>query len=111
MADDRVRRGLQRVAGAHVVLVDGFASLYVKRGGRSVTTLDPFADEGRAARAVAGLGRVKEGAGGKSVAIESIDGVQALESPHFGVFEAQGYERDYLNLAFRGRSTPPADAW
>ena len=52
-------------------------------------------------------GRVKEGAGGKSVAIESIDGVQALESPHFGVFEAQGYERDYLNLAFRGRSTPP----
>ncbi len=33
VADDRVRRGLQRVAGAHVVLVDGFASLYVKRGG------------------------------------------------------------------------------
>jgi len=35
-------KGVARAAGAYVVLLDGEASLYLERGGRSVTALRPF---------------------------------------------------------------------
>src|SRR5206468_9867922 len=36
------KRPLPRAAGASVVLVDGFAALYLDRGGSSLQTLPPF---------------------------------------------------------------------
>src|SRR5439155_2358068 len=60
------RRPFQRAAGAHVVLVDGVAVLYVDRGGGSIQVL-PAADDPdmgeTAARALGGLvgdGRTRE---------------------------------------------------
>ena len=35
-------KGPQRASGAYVVLLDGVASLYLERGGRSLVTLRPF---------------------------------------------------------------------
>jgi ATP-dependent Lhr-like helicase len=63
---DDDRRPFQRAAGAHVVLVDGAAVLYVERGGKGLATF-PAADDperaGLALAALAGLlgeGRLRE---------------------------------------------------
>ncbi|HUQ39253.1 MAG TPA: DEAD/DEAH box helicase [Acidimicrobiales bacterium] len=50
-------KGPQRVPGAYVVLVDGFASLYVERGGKGLVALRPFDGEWEA-DAIAGLGQL-----------------------------------------------------
>jgi ATP-dependent Lhr-like helicase len=48
-------KGPQRAAGAHVVLIDGEAALYVEKGGRGLVALRPF-DGSWEALAVATLG-------------------------------------------------------
>jgi ATP-dependent helicase Lhr and Lhr-like helicase len=50
-------KGPQRAAGAYVSFVDGVASLYLERGGRSVVTLRPYDGswEGAAVEALGGL--------------------------------------------------------
>ncbi|HEX2221105.1 MAG TPA: helicase-related protein, partial [Candidatus Limnocylindria bacterium] len=57
------RASLGRVAGAHVVLVDGRAALYVERGGRGLVTLPAAADEEVLEAALAAVPRLLAPAG------------------------------------------------
>ncbi len=54
-------KGLQRVAGAYVVLIDGVASLYVERGGRGLVGLRPFDGRWEAAAVGALTGLLESG--------------------------------------------------
>ena len=54
-------KGPQRAAGAHVVLVDGLASLYLDKGGRGVLALRPFDGEWEAVGVRALLGLIASG--------------------------------------------------
>jgi ATP-dependent Lhr-like helicase len=103
LSDLRERRALQRAAGAYVVLVDGLAMLYLRRGGKAISTLDPFADPSRAQTALAAL---REIASGEPLFIDRINGQPALESSLRGQFEEAGFEREYMSLVLR----PPRPA-
>ena len=62
---DDDRRPFQRAAGAHVVLVDGAAVLYVERGGKGLATFPAADDPERAGLALAALaGLLGEGPSG-----------------------------------------------
>ncbi len=82
--DDEDRGGARsrrpaRVAGAHVVLVDGDPILYLERGGRALQTL-VAAGDARVRPALAALvDRVRRGTI-KRVALEKVDGESALTS-------------------------------
>jgi ATP-dependent helicase Lhr and Lhr-like helicase len=68
-----------RVAGAHVVLLDGAAALFVERGGRSVTPLrDP--DGSWLRPALAALVEHVRSSGLKRLAVERFDGEPVGES-------------------------------
>jgi len=68
-----------RVAGAHVVLIDGEAALYVERGGRSLVPLrDP--DESWLRPALAALVAYVKGGGAKRLAVERFDGEPVADS-------------------------------
>ncbi|MDP9285786.1 MAG: hypothetical protein M3P41_12675, partial [Actinomycetota bacterium] len=62
-----------RVAGAHVVLLDGEAVLYVERGGRSLVPLRDPGDEWLR-RALAALVAHVRGGGATRLAVERFDG-------------------------------------
>ncbi len=102
------RRPLQRAAGAHVVLVDGVAALYVDRGGGSIQVL-PAADDPEvgetAARALGGLvgdGRARE------LVITKVDGGPVAESAFRERLIAVGFAPGYRGLVLR--PTPGARA-
>ena len=65
-------KGPQRAAGAFVVLVDGVASLYVERGGRSLVSLRPY-DGTWEARAVAALGGLLADGRFNRLTVERVD--------------------------------------
>ncbi len=68
-----------RVAGAHVVLLDGEASLFVERGGRSLVPLrDP--DESWLRPALAALVEHVKGGRGRRLAVERFDGGPVTDS-------------------------------
>jgi len=68
-----------RVSGAHVVLLDGEAVLFVERGGRTLVPLrDPDPEWLRPALAAL-VSHVKQ-RGGKRLAVERVDGVPVAES-------------------------------
>jgi ATP-dependent Lhr-like helicase len=98
--DDQQRRGLQRAAGAYVVLVDGAAALYLERGGRSVVTLPAFGEE-RGSVTLAALTELASGPGSRGLTLERIDGVPAAESPFAGQFREAGFVSGYRGLTFR----------
>jgi ATP-dependent Lhr-like helicase len=67
------------VAGAHVVLLDGQAALFVERGGRSLVPLrDP--DESWLRPALAALVDHVKGGRGRRLAVERFDGRPVTES-------------------------------
>jgi len=68
----RRRVGPRRVAGAHVVLVDGTASLYVERGGKGLTPLRPY-DGTWEAKAVAALSSLVGTGRSRRLALERYD--------------------------------------
>ncbi|HEX3428770.1 MAG TPA: hypothetical protein VHS36_08180, partial [Candidatus Limnocylindrales bacterium] len=95
------RRPIQRAAGAHVVLVDGVAALYLDRGGGSIQTLpasdDPDVGEA-AARALGGLvadGRARE------LVITKVDGEAVSSSPFRERLLAAGFVAGYRGLVLR----------
>ena len=68
-----------RVAGAHVVLLDGEAALFVERGGRSLVPLrEP--DESWLRPALAALVEHVKGGRGRRLAVERFDGTPVTES-------------------------------
>jgi ATP-dependent helicase Lhr and Lhr-like helicase len=79
-----------RVAGAHVVLLDGEAALFVERGGRSLVPLrEP--DESWLRPALAALvGHVKGGRA-KRLAVERFDGVPVTESDALHLLVEAGF--------------------
>jgi ATP-dependent Lhr-like helicase len=79
-----------RVAGAHVVLLDGEAALFVERGGRSLLPLlDPEDDWLRPAL-VALVGHVR-GGGAKRLAVERFDSEPVVESPFLPLLVEAGF--------------------
>ena len=89
----------QRVAGAHVVLVDGEPALYVERSGKGLVTMPAFEDH--AAEALSALRSLVENSPRREMAIERIDGETALSSPHRPALEQAGFAREYLGLTLR----------
>jgi ATP-dependent Lhr-like helicase len=79
-----------RVSGAWVVLLDGEASLYVERGGRSLVPLrEPDPDWLRAALAAL-VSHVRAG-GAKRLAVERFDGEPVVESDVLGLLVEAGF--------------------
>jgi ATP-dependent Lhr-like helicase len=69
-----------RVAGAHVVLLDGEAALFVERGGRSLVPLREPDDAWLRPALEALVARVRAG-GARRLAVERFDGAPVTESP------------------------------
>jgi ATP-dependent Lhr-like helicase len=85
-----------RVAGAHVVLVDGEVAVFVERGGRRLVTFEAAT---RSDRWVDGLvALVKEGRVRRLV-IGHIDGDSAATSPYASVLRAHGFADGYRGLS------------
>lgn len=84
---------LRREAGARVVFVGGAPVLYLGRGGRSLTVLDPEPE--RLQAAVPHLGHERRGA----LRVQKIDGVEALESVHREALVQAGFVADYKGLS------------
>ncbi len=83
---ERARGRASRVAGAHVVTVDGRATLFCERGGRTLLPLVEPADPAVAvaihALAAAGVGRL---------AVERVDGAPVIGSPFEPVLLSAGF--------------------
>jgi ATP-dependent helicase Lhr and Lhr-like helicase len=94
-------RTLQRVAGAHVILVDGEPALYVERSGKGLVTLPAFDQDGVATAALGALTRVAESAPRRELTIERVDGEAVLTSPLRAPLEQAGFQREYLGLTLR----------
>ncbi len=88
-----------RKAGAVVVIVDGFLTLYVERGGRTLLTFT--ADPLRIQPAVDALAlAVRDGALGK-LNVERADGEHILGSPLAAALEAAGFHSSPRGLRLR----------
>ena len=90
---------LQRVAGAHLVTVDGEPVLYVERGNKGLVTLPAF--ESCAQPALAALRRLAENAPRREFAIDHVDGEPVLNSSVRPALEQAGFQREYLGLTLR----------
>jgi ATP-dependent Lhr-like helicase len=99
------RRPLQRSAGASVVLVDGVASLYLDRGGRSLQTLPAFDDPAIATASIAGLRGVLAAEGrdrhDRELVIVRVDGLPVGDSPHRPTLLGAGFVPGYRGLVLR----------
>ena len=79
-----------RVAGAHVVLLDGEAALFVERGGRSLVPLrDP--DETWLRPAIAALVGWVRGARGRRLAVERFDGSPITDTEALALLVDAGF--------------------
>ena len=79
-----------RVAGAHVVLLDGEAALFVERGGRSLLPLrEP--DESWLRDALAALVSFVRAGGAKRLAVERFDGEPVVESAYLPLLLEAGF--------------------
>jgi ATP-dependent Lhr-like helicase len=101
---DDDRRPYPRAAGAHVVLVDGAAVLYVERGGKGLATFPAADDPGRAGlaltalRGLLGEGRLRE------IVVARVDGVPlGPEHPWRPRLVEAGFVAGYRGLALRPR--------
>ncbi|HEX2766229.1 MAG TPA: DEAD/DEAH box helicase [Candidatus Limnocylindria bacterium] len=101
-ADDE-RLPLQRAAGAHVVLVDGRAALYLERGGRSLVTLPAAASDTEVRdRAVAALSSlVAEGGPMRELRLERVDRGPVAESPLAEPLREAGFRPSYRGYLLR----------
>ncbi len=101
----RQQRAPSRSAGAYVVLHDGDLVLYLERGGRSLQTFAPFADETIAARAIDALRRLLTDGRLKQLQLERIDGASIAESAQRTRLMELGFRQ-----AYRGYVLSPAGA-
>jgi ATP-dependent Lhr-like helicase len=89
-----------RVAGAHVILVDGEPAVFVERGGKRLVTFPAAARSDIWVDALVSL--VKEGRVSRLV-IQQIDGEPAAVSPFASVLRANGFAEGYRGLILSGR--------
>jgi ATP-dependent Lhr-like helicase len=82
-----------RSAGSRVIIVDGRATAYVERGGRSVTVFDPTG----AARALVAEG-LEEVATRQRIEVSTVDGVSVAEHPLGDVLVGRGWRLSYRGL-------------
>jgi ATP-dependent Lhr-like helicase len=101
---DDDRRPFQRAAGAHVVLVDGAAVLYLERGGRGLATF-PAADDGEVARlSLAALGGLLGEGRLRELVLARLDGVPlGPDHPWRARLLDAGFVPGYRGLALRTR--------
>ena len=100
-ADDE-RLPLQRAAGAYVVLVDGAATLYLERGGRSLVTLPAARDPEVRDRAVAALpALVAAGGPMRELRIERVDRGPVTDSSLAEALAAAGFRASYRGWILR----------
>jgi ATP-dependent Lhr-like helicase len=90
---------LQRVGGAHLVLVDGEPALFVERSHKGLVTLPAF--EQYASPAIGVLRRLAENASRRELNIDRVDGEAVLNSPIRPLLEQAGFKREYLGLTLR----------
>ncbi len=88
----------RRVAGAHVVLVDGQPILFVDRGARRVLTFPGFLEERSARLAASALAGLARRGQGQSLRIRQIDDDPARLSPHADRFRAASFSADHAGL-------------
>jgi ATP-dependent Lhr-like helicase len=89
-----------RVAGAHVVLVDGDPAVFVERGGKRLVTFEAAHRSDIWVDAVVSL--VKEGRVSRLV-IQQVDGVPVAESPVADLLRAAGFGEGYRGLTLSAR--------
>ena len=89
-----------RVAGAHVILVDGEPAVFVERGGKRLVTFPAASRTDVWADALVSL--VKEGRVSRLV-IQQIDGEPAAASPLAGVLRSVGFGEGYRGLTLSAR--------
>ncbi len=92
------KRGLQRSAGSHVVLVNGNPALYIERSGRALVTLPAFESDA-GGLAISALMRLATD--GKPLTIERIDGEDAAQSTQAPRFRDAGFVSGYRGLTYR----------
>jgi ATP-dependent Lhr-like helicase len=95
------KRPFQRAAGAHTVLVDGVAALYLDRGGSSLQTLPAFDDPAVAAAALASLRSLLADAGRRELVISRVDGEPAGRSPWYETLLKAGFIQGYRGVVMR----------
>jgi ATP-dependent Lhr-like helicase len=95
------RRPLQRAAGAHVVLVDGAASLYLEKGGHSLQTLPASDDAAVAAVAFTALSHLVEGGRVRELQLTRVNGEPVATSPWKALLEEAGFAPGYRGHVLR----------
>ena len=95
------KRPFQRAAGASVVLVDGFAALYLDRGGTSLQTLPAFDDPAVATAALGALRELLADGSRRELVISRIDGEPAGRSPQYESLLRAGFVQGYRGLVLR----------
>ena len=99
---DDDRRPFQRAAGAHVVLVDGSAVLYVERGGRGLVTFPAADDPERATPALAALAGLLGDGRLRELVITRVDGMPlGPDHPWRARLTSAGFVPGYRGLALR----------
>ena len=101
--NDEERLPLQRVAGAHVVLVGGLPALYVERGGRGLLTLPAFDDPEVAGAALAALTGLLAPAGPmRELRLERVDRLPVAESSLADALREIGFRPSYRSWLLAG---------
>ena len=95
------RRGLQRAAGALVVVVDGELALYLAPGGRSIVSFGPAHDPLSAQPVAGALVGVAARLPRQTMVIEKIDEVESSQSTLAPLLEGAGFRRGYKGLTYR----------
>jgi ATP-dependent Lhr-like helicase len=102
-------RGPTRTAGALVILVDGYAGAYLRRGERELLLLTPAAEPNRShatqavARALIQLSASRE-EGRRGMLIAEIDGLPASIHPAARLFVKEGFLTTAMGLQLRHAS-------
>jgi ATP-dependent Lhr-like helicase len=102
---DDERRTPARAAGAHVVMVDGVAALYVERGGSSILTLPAMSDPDTAALALGGLRELLRptpgGGRSRELVVSKVDGEPVGGSRWRQALIDAGFVAGYRGLVLR----------
>jgi ATP-dependent Lhr-like helicase len=89
-----------RVAGAHVILVDGEPAVFVERGGKRLVTFEAAT---RSDVWVDGLVSLVKEARVSRLVIQQIDGEPSAVSPLAAVLRANGFGEGYRGLTLSDR--------
>jgi ATP-dependent Lhr-like helicase len=95
------RRPLPRAAGAHVVLVDGAATLYLEKGGHSLQTLPASDDAAVATVSLTALSHLVEGGRVRELQLTRVDGEPVATSPWKTLLEEAGFAPGYRGHVLR----------